>query len=377
MRRRHAVLAVFALGCLGVPLLGFVRVAHRATLGMTTGAAPIRSVGALALGPDGVLFVGDSRSAAVYALALGERAAPADAAPIDVPNIDAKIAALLGTERKDITINDMVANPQSRTVYLSVTRGRGPDALPALVRITPNGTVEQVRLDSVTFSTLNIEGAPGVDQGFVHPAWRNSKRRDYTVTALQFSKGELYVSGVTNEEFASSMRRVPFPFNGKSAVTKVSMYHTSHGMYETEAPIATFLPVTLGGKAMILAGYLCTPLATFPMSGLTPGGSLRGTTVIELGSGNGPRDIATFERGGESYVVVATGRGWMARVKESALVSAPSLATPVDGKAGVPFVTPSLTGVREIEPISANAFVVLQVNADGTYALRTVDSSVF
>jgi hypothetical protein len=49
----------------------------------------------------------------------------------------------------------------------------------------------------------------------------------------------------------------------------------------------------------------------------------------------------------------------------------------VDGKAGVPFVTPLLTGVREIEPISTNAFVVLQSNTDGTFSLRTVDSNVF
>jgi hypothetical protein len=271
----------------------------------------------------------------------------------------------------------MVANPAASTVYLSVSRGRGPDAQPVLIRVTPTATVQQIRLDSITFSKLDIERAPAPDQKFVHEAWRNSLRRNYTVTALNFSDGELYVSGVTNEEFASSLRRVVFPFNGKAAVTKVSMYHTSHGMYETEAPIATFLPVTLGGERVILAGYLCTPLATFPLKGLTAGGSLRGKTVIELGSGNGPRDIATFERDGNRYVVVATGRGWMARVKETDLVRAPDLTTPVDDKAGVAFETPAIRGVREIEPMSKNAFVVLQMNADSTFALRTVDNRVF
>jgi hypothetical protein len=344
---------------------------------MTTGEAKLQSAGALALGPGGVIFVGDSRGASVYALALGDAPAARDAAPVDVANVDTKIAALLGTTRSEITLNDMVANPAAGVVYLSVTRGRGPDARPAIVRVRPGGVVQQVRLDSVTFSKLDIEGAPAVDQGFVHPAWRNSKRRDYTVTALQFTDGELYVSGVTNEEFASSLRRVAFPFNGTSSLTKVSMYHTSHGMYETEAPIATFLPVTIGTERMILAGYLCTPLAMFPMSGLTSKGSLRGSTVIELGSGNGPRDIVTFERGGDAYVTVATGRGWMARVKASALAHAPNLTSPIEKSGGVPFVTPALKGVREIEAMGKSSFVILQMGADSTFSLRTVDSSVF
>jgi len=373
--RHHTIIASASLLGLATVLAGFAKSADHLTAGLTTGAPAVLSAEALALGPDGVVFVGDSRGAAVYALALGDKPASASA-PLDIANVDAKIAALLGTTRSEIVINDMVANPTASTVYLSVTRGRGPDAKPALVRVTPTGALEQVRLDSVTFSKLDIEQAPAANQKFVHPAWRNSMRRDYTVTALNFSDGELYVSGVTNEEFASSLRRVAFPFNGKSAVTKVSMYHTSHGMYETEAPIAAFLPVSLGGERVILAGYLCTPLATFSLKGLTAGGSLRGKTVIELGSGNGPRDIATFERAGERYVVVATGRGWMARFRETDLARAPGLASPVDDKAGVVFETPDLKGVREIEPMSKNTFVVLQRNADNTFALRTVDSRV-
>ena len=374
MVRRTLALSSLAAAS-GVAALGFTRVSDSVTAGMTTGAAGMQSIGPLALGPGGVLFAGDSKGAAVYALALGDNGAAA--APAQLTDVGTKVAALLGTTRRDIAINDMVANPTSGVVYFSVTRGKGPDAQPAIVRVMPNGVLQQIRLDSVTFSKLDLERAPSPEQRFVHSAWSGSKRRDYSVTALNFSDGELYVSGVTNEEFASSLRRVAFPFNGKTSVTKVSMYHTSHGMYETEAPIASFLPVTLGGEKMILAGYLCTPLATFPMKGLTAGGSLRGSTVIELGSGNGPRDIATFERGSEQFVVVATGRGWMARVNAKQLAGAPALSTPVDARAGVPFVMPALKGVREIEPLAKNAFLILQLAADSTLSMRTVDNSVF
>src|SRR5690242_15056985 len=115
-------------------LVGFVRTPSRSTIGMTTGKAALQSASALALGPDGVIFVGDTRGAAVYALALGETTVSSPSASIDVPDVDAKIAALLGTTPREIVINDMVANPKARTVYLAVTRGRGPDAQPALIR---------------------------------------------------------------------------------------------------------------------------------------------------------------------------------------------------------------------------------------------------
>ena len=374
MLRRSIVLGSL-LAASAIAGLGFTRASVGVTAGMTTGAAGLQSVGPLALGPSGVLFAGDSKGAAIYALALGDNGAAA--APAQLTDVGAKIAALLGVTRRDIVVNDMVANPRSGVVYFSIARGKGPDAQPAIVRVAPDGALQQIRLDSVTFSKLDLEGAPRADQPFVHPAWSNAKRRDYSVTALNFSDGELYVSGVTNEEFASSLRRVAFPFDGRSSVTKVSMYHTAHGMYETEAPIASFLPVTLGGQKMILAGYLCTPLATFPLKGLTAGGTLRGSTVIELGSGNGPRDIATFERSGEQYVVVATGRGWMARVSAKQLASAPALSTPVDARAGVPFVTPELKGVREIEPLANSSFLILQLAADSTLSMRIVDNSVF
>ena len=41
---------------------------------------------------------------------------------------------MLGTDSKQIAINDLAVNPLSGNVYLSVSRGRGPDAIPVLVR---------------------------------------------------------------------------------------------------------------------------------------------------------------------------------------------------------------------------------------------------
>ncbi|HUQ82913.1 MAG TPA: hypothetical protein VM076_17305 [Gemmatimonadaceae bacterium] len=350
---------------------------HAPTDGMTTGAPDIQSAGPLALGPGGVLFVGDSKGASVFALSLPRATAPSASATLAVPELDAKIAAILGTTPNEIRVRDMVVDTVARTVYLSVARGRGPDAQPALMRVTANGAVEAVRLDSVTFSKLELEAAPGVDQGFAHSAWRNAKRRNFSVTDVGFVNGELYVTGVTNEEFASSLHRAPFPFNGRSPFTRVSMYHTSHGMFETEAPIETFIPMTLGGEQFLIAGYACTPIAKFPISGLAKDAKLRGTTVMELGSGNRPDDMMTLRRDGEDYLLIVNSSRGLTRVRGSELVRARSLTSPVEETAGAPFKTLDLKGIRAIEPYAGSSLVVLQKNADSTLALRTMDASVF
>ena len=42
---------------------------------------------------------------------------------------------MLGTNAPQITINDLAVNPRSGNVYLAVSRGRGPEAAPLLVRL--------------------------------------------------------------------------------------------------------------------------------------------------------------------------------------------------------------------------------------------------
>ena len=46
----------------------------------------------------------------------------------------------------------MAVNPISRSAYLSVSRGRGPDAVPVLIRVKNDGQPEVVALDKVKYS---------------------------------------------------------------------------------------------------------------------------------------------------------------------------------------------------------------------------------
>src|SRR5258708_5674066 len=62
-----------------------------------SGKAELKSAGPLAFGPPGVLFVGDSQGAALFAIGV-DPGTPAKPSPVKVEGLDAKLAALLGTQ---------------------------------------------------------------------------------------------------------------------------------------------------------------------------------------------------------------------------------------------------------------------------------------
>ena len=64
------------------------------------------------------------------------------------------------TKAEDIVIEDLAVNPISRQAYLAVSRGRGPEAVPLLVRIKADGQAELVSLDQVKFSRAALPDAP-------------------------------------------------------------------------------------------------------------------------------------------------------------------------------------------------------------------------
>src|SRR5262245_59033247 len=76
---------------------------------MIEGKPEFKSMGPLAFGPEGVLFIADTRSAAITAIATGDTKS-ANAKPLKVEAINQKIAALLGTAADQILINDLAIN---------------------------------------------------------------------------------------------------------------------------------------------------------------------------------------------------------------------------------------------------------------------------
>lgn len=129
-------------------------------------AQEIQSAAALGFSPDGVLFVGDNVGSAIYAFDMGKGTAPAKPAPVDVDNIDVRVASILGVGPGAIQIKDMAVHPTTREIYISVARGYGSDAKPAIVRVDGNGNLTNIRLSEVKYTKQTLHDVPDGNKHF-------------------------------------------------------------------------------------------------------------------------------------------------------------------------------------------------------------------
>jgi hypothetical protein len=361
-------LAAFAFGL-------FIRSADAAkwTSGMKEGKPEFKSMGPLAFGPEGVLFVADTKAAAITAIATGDAKPAANAKPFKVEAINQKIAALLGAGGDQILINDLAVNPISRNAYLSVSRGRGADAVPVLIRVKADGQPEIVSLDNVKFSRADLPDPPA--DGMVGQGNRQSNPRLESITDLGFIDGRLIIAGLANEEFASTLRAIPFPFNAVNGGTSVEIYHGAHGRFETRAPVRTFTTFKVGKENHLLAAYTCTPLVQFPVSELKPGAKIKGKTIAELGNRNRPLDMIVYEKDGKTYLLMANSSRGVMKITTEQIDKAESITEPVPdgGKKGLPYETvASWTGVDQLDRLDANHVLALRRVEGGSLNLESL-----
>ncbi len=324
-----------------------------------TGKADLKSAGPLAFGPEGVLFVGDPMGAALFAIGV-EPVSGSPSPGFKVEGLDAKLAGLLGVKPADLLINDMAVQPGSGVVYLSASRGRGPDAEPVLARVSPTGNITVVALDKVPYSKVSLKNAPDADA----KDRRGNSLRQEAITDIHYLDGRVYIAGLSNEEFASKLRGVAFPFASDDLSTSVEIYHGAHGAFETRSPVRTFVPFVVNGEPHLLAAYQCTPLVTFPVSQLKPGSKLRGTTVAELGNGNRPLDIITYEKDGHKYLLLSNTKRGVMKIATDTIDKQQGITEKIGDTAGLAYETiSSLKGVEQLDKLGSQMAVLL-VRAD-------------
>ena len=311
------------------------------------GNPSLRSINQITFGPEGIVFLADNRSAAIVAVATGDTK-PGKGAAFKLEGINQKIAALLGTTPEDILIDDLAVNPISRKPYLAVSRGRGPAAIPTLIRVDPDSGPNLVSLDKVKYSRAELPDAP-ID-GVVGQGNRQSNPRLESITDIAFLEDRLLVAGLSNEEFASTLRAIPFPFKMVGKGTSVEIYHGAHGKFETRAPIRTFVPFNVGNQPQLLAAYTCTPLVQFPIKDLQPGAKIKGKTVAELGNRNRPLDIIVYQKEGKDFLLMANSSRGVMKVPTDTIEKAESIVDPVrDGTKGVSYQT--VEGWKDIDQL--------------------------
>ena len=328
------------------------------TDGMKEGAATFKSMGPLAFGPDGILFVADTKSAAVTAIATGDTKAPTDAKALKVEGLNQKIAALLGTTITNILIDDLVVNPLSHNVYVAVSRGRGPQATPVLLRVKTDGALEVVALDKVKFSRGELPDAP-ID-GVVGQPNRGSNPRQESITDIAFFQDRVLIAGLSNEEFASTLRAIPFPFQTVANGTSVEIYHGAHGKFETRSPIRTFVPFKVGNEPQLIAAYTCTPLVQFPLTDLKPGAKIKGKTIAELGNQNRPLDMIVYQKDGKDFLLIANSSRGIMKISMEGIEQAGSITSQTD-VTGQPYETiKEWAGVEQLDSFGSEQAMILR-----------------
>ena len=182
-----------------------------------------------------------------------------------------------------------------------------------------------------------------------------------TITNMNYVNGSVIVAGLSNEEWSSALRSIPYPFTAAPKGATLQIWHSSHGRYETESPIRTFVPYTIAGQQYVLAAYTCTPLVKIPVSSLKPGVKVKGVEIADLGAGNQPLDMVPYKKGGHDYILIANSAFGVYKLKADNLESYPAINEPtITDVAGVPFdKISSLTNVRHIAPCDDSNVLLL------------------
>lgn len=275
----------------------------------------IKSLGVLTFSEEGLLFVGDNISGTIFAIDLTTESRTKEKFEINIYDIDTQVAAILGTTQNNVQLNDLAVHPKSGEVYLSLTRGHGADALPALVKVDAKCQIHNVDLAQlkITAQTLNntvddtqtvaLRGTAGSSP--TKKEIKKSKRSLQTlaIVSMEYHKGELFVSGISNEEFSSVLRRMPYPFDGTESISNIEMYHIVHNNYESRAPIRSMLIKEIDGKDQMIAAYTCSPMVLIPLDELKDNTKVKARTIGDMGNGQ-PIDMVPFQLDGEEMLFV-------------------------------------------------------------------------
>ncbi|MEL6241897.1 MAG: hypothetical protein AAFR19_11385 [Pseudomonadota bacterium] len=276
----------------------------------------LTSAGAMAFGVDDTLFVGDTYGAKVVAFDMKNVLADQSSYSLGrpetfegrtiVPDLLGALSQNLAAPAAQLTINDVAVHGPTQQIVLSGHRGLGPDAMPFLA-VVDQGELRILDHEALPSTQHELQG-PNSDDTLEF----GQQVQSYAITDIDYYDGELFVAGVSGENFNSTLRRVAYPFEADaSAETQIEIWHAVHAQWETRAPIIAQTITELDGVPTLIAVYACTPLVRIPLTDLTDGAQIRGEMIGELGYGNTPVDIIEFTNpndGSQNVLITHTHR---------------------------------------------------------------------
>lgn len=340
------------------------------------GAASVQSIDVLSFGPDGVLFIGDGKGAQVVAVATDDTQ-PGAKFSAKIEGFGARLAERLGTKPDGIEIIDLAVNPASGRAYVAVRKQ--DDKSYAIITVDGAGKIGEWTLEKVRYARLSLS---------------DGKTTITKVNDVAWAGDRLLVSATANDEFASKIFVVPGPLsdNEQGAGHSAETYHVQHRRWETRAPMTALIPYRQDGKTYVVGAFACTPVVRYAVDDLQPGAEVKGESVLEIGSGNKPLDMFTYEKDGRGYVLANTFRfhhqkrpygpspywtvrfdrdllGETTNVNEKALFRLASNSEPATPKAQM---IDTFHGVTQMDLLDGGRALVLRLDASGRVDLEPV-----
>ncbi|MBI3823037.1 MAG: hypothetical protein HY289_10220 [Planctomycetes bacterium] len=253
------------------------------------GNPKLKSIEKLAFGPDGMLLIGDSKGSQVISVDTGDLKA-AKWGDTATTGIDGVLAGKLGLTAKDIQILKLTVNPVSGKAYVAVRNLKMKQDV--LLTIDGAGKVEEFSLENVKFNRY---------------ALTVNDKAVTTITDVVWAGDRILASGKAGDKFASRVFSItPGVKDAAPTCYSAETYHVAHTRWETHAPMATIIPYEENGKRYFVGAYTCTPIVKYAMDDMKPNAQVKGTSIVELGSGNTPRDMFVYEKNGKKSILIST-----------------------------------------------------------------------
>lgn len=318
---------------------------------VNAGATPL-SATVLEFAGENTLFVADSDSSKIFAYELPKTTAASTSESYNLEGAGTEIAKLLGVPATAVSYHDIAIHPTSKEAFMTVSYLQGDEKVSALIKANQKGDFQKIDLSKYPHSVKELIKTADDSVQF----WRDIPATTLAITDLDYVNGTLYVSSLSTGEFASTLRKVKYPFTDADTSTNIEIYHTVHNQTETRAPIRAMEVLNLDGVETVVAAYTCTPLVTIPTAALSDGAHVKGKTIAELGYGNTPLDVIKFTatdhtQQQEDFVLVINKERSADLIRVADLVEANAkegLSTPeMWAKAGVPTRPIPLSGVLQ------------------------------
>lgn len=251
------------------------------------GNPKLKSIDAIRFGPKGMLIIGGGTE--VVTIDTGDMK-ETTWSKTEIADFDQLLAGKLGLKAKDIEIKRIAVNPASKKLYIAVKSLKSNQYV--ILTVDGSGNVAEYSLENVKFQR--------------HPLAVGDKAVTQ-ITDVVYAGGRIVAATQAGDTFGSRIFTI-FPGKGGAASFSTETYHVGHGKWETKAPIRVLMPYEEGNKTNVVGSFTCTPIVKYSIDDTTPDVKVKGISVVELGTGNTPRSMFAYEKGGKKWILINAGR---------------------------------------------------------------------